>query len=386
MQGTPASLRDFLRLLVCEESPSHDAAGLRRVFARYAEALEELGARIQWAPPSGDPNRQPPSAPRLPTLLADLGPQAGPSGSDAPLLVVGHLDTVHPLGTLAGPLPWREVEGRLYGPGVYDMKGGLAALVSALVRMKLRGWALPGPLRIVVTPDEETGSASSRALLEAEGARARGALVLEPPLPGGGPKVRRKGVGEYRIRVSGIPAHAGIEPERGASAIHALGELIPSLLALADPPSGTTLNVGSVTGGGVLNVVADRAELHVDLRVRTGAEALRVDQALRALGVSDPRIRVEVQGGINRGPMEPTPESTQILQVATQVSSALGRASFPGGESGGGSDGNLLAAVGCPVLDGLGVEGDGAHTHEEYILAGDLEWRGEFYAHLLREL
>jgi glutamate carboxypeptidase len=364
--------RSLLAALVRIESPSSDPEAVGRAMEAYARALEAEGVRVRHEPTGGG----------APILVGDFGDP----GKGAPLLVVGHLDTVHPHGTLAGPLPLEEREGRLHGPGIYDMKGGLAVVVGALHLMRLRGRGPRLPLRILVTPDEEVGAPSSRAFLEAQADGAAGALVLEPPLPDGSPKVQRKGVGEFRIVLHGRPAHAGIEPERGASAIHALGALLPGLLALARPEAGTTLNVGRVVGGGPVNVVADRVELAVDVRVTTMEEKARVEAGVRALASPAPGVRVEVEGGVDRPPMERTPGGDRLLDQARQVARVLGVEPFEGGATGGGSDGNLLAARDCPVLDGLGPRGDGAHTLEEHVELEDLRWRVAFLADLLEVL
>ncbi len=396
-----ARVRALLEALVRIESPSGDDEGVGRAMDRYAEALEEVGARVTSRGPApalvaevaGEGGMALPGS-----LEAEGGgtsgqvAQAGPRARGPHLLVVGHLDTVHPRGTLAGPLPLREEEGRLYGPGVYDMKGGLALLVGALALLRRTGRGPRYPLRVLVTPDEEVGAPASRGLLEAEGRGAAGALVLEPPIAGGHGKIRRKGVGEFRIRLHGVPAHAGIEPERGASAIHALGPFLPALLALAAPERGTTLNVGRIEGGGPLNVVADRVEMEVDLRVATAAEQDRVEAGLARLaregipGGVAPRIRLTVEGGVDRPPMEPGPVALAMAEEARRVAAGLGRPTWDVGATGGGSDGNLLSAVGCPVLDGLGLDGDGAHTHEEHVLLEDLPWRIAFLAELLADL
>jgi glutamate carboxypeptidase len=371
----PAVLQ-LLRDLVEIESPSDAPAWVATAQRRYAEALEAEGVNVRCEDPKGQIG-DPPGV-----LIGDLGSP----DSSRPLLVVGHLDTVHAIGTLAGPLPCRMEGPRLYGPGVYDMKAGLSVLVGALRVLRTLNLPLAGPLRILVTGDEEVGAPGSRAILEREGRGARGALVVEPSLPGGGLKIRRKGIGEYRLALNGIPAHAGIEPERGASAIHALGTLIPEILGLARAELGTTLNVGVIHGGTARNVVAERVEALLDLRVATAAEAERVDQALRALSPADPRVTLAVEGGLNRPPLEPSPESLRFAATAASLATALAHAPLEQGGSGGGSDGNLLSAVGCPVLDGLGVEGDGAHTHEEYVLVGDVPFRIALLAGLLAQL
>jgi glutamate carboxypeptidase len=193
-------------------------------------------------------------------------------------------------------------------------------------------------------------------------------------------------VGSYRVDVQGVPAHAGIEPEKGASAIHALQEILPALLALADPALGTTLNVGQLHGGTADNVVAAHCQFTVDVRMDRSTEARRVDAGIRQLAVSDPRIRVAVTGGINRPPMEPSETTGVFLAQVQEEAEALGFAGFQGGGTGGASDGNLLAAVGCPVIDGLGPQGSGAHTLEENILLADVPWRIRLYMRLLQRL
>ncbi|TVP48253.1 MAG: M20 family peptidase [Gemmatimonadales bacterium] len=367
-------VRTLLETLVRIESPSSDPAAVTLALGVLADALEDAGAELEVDFP---PDRKvvPP-----PTLVARV-PGANPSAP--PLLVVGHLDTVHRVGTLIGPLPLREEGRRLFGPGVYDMKAGLAVLVGALNRLRARGERPARTLRILVTPDEEIGAPSSRGLLEEEARQAFGALVLEPPMPGGHAKIRRKGVGQFRITLTGVPAHSGIEPERGASAIHALGTFLPRLLALAAPERGTTLNVGTVRGGTAVNVVAEEVHLVVDVRISTSEEAERIESEVAALGSPAPRVAFRVEGGIGRPPLEPTPRSRELLAVAAEVAALHGRPGFDGGATGGGSDGNFLAAAGCPVLDGLGVNGDGAHTHEEHIQLEDLGWRIGFLADLL---
>jgi len=371
----------LLEALAQCESPSSDPAAVLRAMSLYQEALEAVGVRTQRLQGEGEPWNPETGVP--PILVGDVGPEG-----DAPLLVVGHLDTVHPNGTLQGGLPLAyEGEGgnaRLRGPGVYDMKGGLALIWGALNLLHGAKVPITRPIRLLVTPDEEVGSELSRPLLEAEGRRARAALIPEPPLPNGHAKIRRKGVGSYRVEVHGVPAHAGIEPEKGASAIHALGELIPQLLGLAAPAKGTTVNVGQLHGGTADNVVAAHCSFTVDVRMDQGAEAMRVDAGIHQLRASDPRIRVVVEGGVNRPPMEPGAATEALLARAQEEARALEVPDFDGGSTGGASDGNLLAAVGCPVLDGLGPHGSGAHTLDENILLADVPWRIRFYTRLLQ--
>jgi glutamate carboxypeptidase len=365
---------DLLRELVEMESPTDAPAWVALVQRRYAEALEGVGVSVHCEDETGVV-ASPPGV-----LVGNL---EGATPGLAPLLVVGHLDTVHPLGTLDGSLPARIEGDRFYGPGAYDMKAGLAVLVGALEVLRALKIALFGPIRVLVTSDEEVGALRSRALLEREARGARGALVLEPSLPGGGAKIRRKGIGDYQLHLTGIPAHAGIEPHRGASAIHALGPLMADVLALARPEQGTTLNVGEVRGGTARNVVAAACEAVLDLRFETASEGARVDAALRSLAPADPRVTLRIEGGINRPPLEPSAEGERFMAVARAVAAGLGRPGLEAGGSGGGSDGNLISAVGCPVLDGLGVEGDGAHTNEEFIRISDLPFRIALLAGML---
>lgn len=382
----PAVL-SLLRELVEMESPTEVPSAVARVQRRYADVLQAEGVRVRFEGEDG-------AADGVPAVLIGDVPAPNAGSADAPLahalhpplLLVGHLDTVHPIGTLAGPLPCRMEDHRLYGPGAYDMKAGLSVLVGALRVLRALSLKPTAPLRILVTADEEVGALRSRGILEREGRQARGALVLEPSLPGGGAKTRRKGIGDYRIRLHGVPAHAGIEPERGASAIHAFAALLPAVLDLARPDLGTTLNFGVVQGGSARNVVAEHLEAHLDLRFSTAAEGARVDAALRTLTVPDPRVRIFLEGGINRPPLEPSSEGDRFMAVAQVVAAGLGRPGLEAGGSGGGSDGNLLSAVGCPVLDGLGVEGDGAHTHEEFIDVRDLPFRIALLAGILIQL
>ncbi len=362
---------DLLRALVESESPSGDPDANAVVAATLQEAMERAGGRVERV-----------AAPGFGEHLVGRFP--GRRKDKRPLLVVGHMDTVHPAGTLES-FPFAVESGRVQGPGVYDMKGGLAVALSAL-RLLAAGDSGPETdVSFLITCDEEVGSPHSKAVVEAE-ARASGlALVLEPSAPGGAVKDRRKGVGAYSLRVEGRPAHAGIEPEKGASAVHEIARQIGAIADLADPRAGTTVGVGTVRGGTAENVVAAFAECTVDVRFWTAAEARRVDRALRGVVAQDRRCSVTVEGGVNRGPLERTEASAAIYRTARaaaeEVGFALGRAA-----TGGASDGNLAAAVGCPTLDGLGPDGGGAHTLDEHVLAADLPRRVALMASLFRTL
>ena len=222
-------------------------------------------------------------------------------------------------------------------------------------------------------------------MIEREAAASRAALVVEPSVRGGAAKCRRKGVGSYRLRVDGLPAHAGIEPQRGASAVHELARQVIRVGELASPEKGTTINVGVMSGGTRENVIAESAHCIIDVRFWTGLEAERVDAALHCLSPFDERCTLSLSGGVNRWALEETAESAELFRTARSTAAALGF-ELEAGESGGASDANIAAAVGCPALDGLGPDGDGAHTLDEYILLDDVPRRIALMAALLATL
>jgi glutamate carboxypeptidase len=354
--------------LVRLESPSGDAAAINACAAHLASRLGVIGGTVTRLSggSAGD------------HLRAEFG--TGPRQ----VLLLGHLDTVWPAGTLAGR-PFRSDGETLRGPGVFDMKAGLA-LAALAVRALVDGTAtLPGRIVLLATADEETGSASSRAILEAEARASDAVLVLEPALPGGALKTSRKGCGEFVLRVTGRAAHAGIEPGRGASATSELARQIPRVEALQDPAAGTTVNVGVIRGGSRPNVVAAEAEAVIDVRAASASEADRVARALRALAPVDPRTALSVSGAFQRPPMERSAGTAALFGLAREVAVSLGHTLGEGG-TGGGSDGNLTAALGVPTLDGLGAMGGAAHADDEYVSVADLPWRAALLAGLLRRI
>ncbi|MFL6254966.1 MAG: M20 family metallopeptidase [Pyrinomonadaceae bacterium] len=307
-----------------------------------------------------------------------------PSSGERPLLLLGHTDTVHPRGTL-NARPWRETEGRIYAPGVYDMKAACAVAleaVSACGELSLRPRR---PVVLLLTCDEESGSFSGRELVERESRRAEYVLVLEPPAPGGRAKTARKGTGLFTLEVEGRAAHAGLEPEKGISAVLEIARQIERASSLARPELGTTVNVGTVSGGTTANVVPAEARAEIDVRFSSDAEARRVQEAIRDLKPFDERARLRVSGGINRPPMERTEAVAALFEkvkrVAASLDIELGEASV-----GGASDGNFAAACGATVLDGLGVDGDGAHAAHEHIQADAVARRGALLAALVASL
>jgi glutamate carboxypeptidase len=283
------------------------------------------------------------------------------------------MDTVHPVGTLA-TLPFAVTGDAVRGPGAYDMKGGLAVALAALDLLARARRAPRTELLFLISCDEEVGSGSSRVLIERSARSARAALVLEPCVPGGAAKTRRKGIAAFQVTVGGRAAHAGVEPEAGASAVHELSALVGRIRALEDREGGTTINVGVISGGTRSNVVAAHAQAEVDVRFWSAAEAERVERGLRALAPSDPRCRVSAEGGVNRGALERTEASAQLFTAAREVAAAQGWR-LEEGATGGASDGNLTSAVGCPTLDGLGPDGGGAHSLDEHVKRADIARR-----------
>jgi glutamate carboxypeptidase len=354
--------------LVRLESPTPDKAAADRCAADVMRRLADIGGRVQRLPraKAGD------------HVLAEFG-----CGTKQ-VLVLGHYDTVWEIGTL-GRRPLRVEGGRIYGPGIFDMKAGLAIGMLALRAIADTSPAWPGRIAFLITSDEETGAATSRQVIEDEALRSEAVLVLEPSLPGGALKTSRKGCGEFILQVHGVPAHAGIEPEKGASAIHELARQVIAIERVQDIARGTTLNVGVIAGGTRTNVVAERAEAVVDVRVATMAEAARVAGAIAALRPHDPRTRLSVTGGVDRPPMERTPAVAGLFREAQAVAAELGR-QLGEGATGGGSDGNLTAALGVPTLDGLGAVGDGAHAADEHVSVGDLPWRAALVAGVLQRI
>jgi glutamate carboxypeptidase len=340
---------DLLRELVEIESPTGDTAEIQ---ARMELELRRLGARVEA---------------RDGHLYATI-PGEGP-----PLLLLGHVDTVWPRGTLARR-PFHVEDGRAFGPGSYDMKAGLVVLLEGVRRAATRR-----ALRIVVNADEEIGSLGSRPLLEEAARGAAAALVLEAPTPSGHLKTARKGIGRFQLRVRGRPAHAST-PDEGVSAIEELAHQILHLYGLAG--DGVTVSVGVVSGGTRENVVAAEAEALVDVRVPTLADRERLDAALTALQPVLAGSELELTGLWTRPPLEPSAATEPLVAAAREHGRALGL-ELEAHAAAGGSDGNLVGHL-VPVLDGLGAEGAGAHADDEHVLVDSLEVRSELLARILR--
>jgi glutamate carboxypeptidase len=348
------------------ESPSTDKAAVDRCGWELAARLEALGSRVErlHRERAGDHVR------------AELG------RGDRQVLLLGHFDTVWPIGQLAR-MPIRREEGRLHGPGLFDMKAGIALGMAAARALIERGGDPGRRIVMLWTTDEEIGSQTSRAAIEEEAGRSDAVFVLEPSLPGGAVKTSRKGCGEFEIVVSGVAAHAGIDPAKGASAIHEIARQIAAVECLQDPARGVSVNVGLISGGSRPNVVAEEARAVVDVRAPRMEDARRIESALAALAPVDTRTRVVVRGGFDRPPLERGPGVARLYERARDIASRLGRTLDEGG-TGGGSDGNFTAALGVPTLDGLGAVGDGAHALHEHVIIKELPWRAALLAALIQ--
>jgi len=301
------------------------------------------------------------------------------------ILGVGHSDTVWPAGTLAN-MPFREADGRLWGPGVLDMKAGLAFFIYA-VRL-LRDLKIPVARNVVlwIVSDEEIGSESSRAITEAEAKRSNVVFVVEPGTgPTGKIKTARKGVGVYTISIDGKASHAGVDFSNGASAIVEAARQIQSIAGFTDLTRGVTVNPGVISGGTATNVIAAHAQIGVDMRVETLDDARALDEKFHALKPADPRCSIRIDGGLNRPPMERSPAIAALFGKAKQLASELG-IDLEESSTGGGSDGNFTAALGIPTLDGLGAVGEGAHAVNESIFIDRIADRTALLAKLMANL
>jgi glutamate carboxypeptidase len=364
--------REIVHLLgrmVAIESPSTQKAAVDRMAMVIAAEWKRRGARVRVLREreSGDHVR------------AELRP--GQGRTDGQILVLGHLDTVYPLGTLA-KMPFKIAGGRAYGPGTFDMKGGVALALAAVDALRALRISSRSKIVMLWTADEEIGSMHSRRAIEREALRSKAVLVLEPAFGEDGRlKTSRKGVGEAELIITGRSAHAGIDPENGVNAVHELALQIARLLRLNDPRRGITVQANIVHGGTATNVVADRAIAHIDLRVARVADVASLNRKLRALRPILRGAKIECRGGVNRPPMERTPASRSLFAHAQHLAQELG---FRLGEAstGGGSDGNFTAALGIPTLDGLGAVGGGAHSPREHVRIRALPERAALLASL----
>lgn len=358
-----------IRELVEIESPSDNKAAVDRIGEAVAEKFSQLGGEIRFH------------------RSKDFGDhlQVNFAGTSAkPVLLLGHYDTVYPLGTLA-KMPCRVAGNKLTGPGVLDMKSGIALILHAIAA--LQDWHEDGellrPVTVFLVSDEEVGSDSSRAITEALAKRAASVLVFEPSYGReGAVKTARKGVGDYVVKVTGKASHAGLDFEKGVNAIRELARQIEKISNFTELKKGLTVNVGIVSGGTRTNVVPAEAMAHVDVRIARLKDAAGIDKRMRGLRPFNRKCKLEVTGGINRPPMERTAGVAALYSQAAAIARELG---WKLGEAavGGGSDGNFTAGLGVPTLDGLGGVGDGAHASHEHILISELPRRAALIAGLI---
>ncbi|KAF1022153.1 MAG: Carboxypeptidase G2 [Paracidovorax wautersii] len=365
-------LQDLQAWIECE-SPSADTGAVTRMVALVEARAQALGLRTSRITLDGTP---------APALVASNRAE----GDERPgILIIGHLDTVHPVGTLARNA-WRAEGDQLYGPGIYDMKAGVYLALQALGAVSAPG-ATRLPVDLLLVPDEEIGSLHSRPLTESLARRARYGLVCEPARANTGFCVTaRKGTGMLRVVAHGRPSHAGVAHEKGRSAIREIGHQILAIEAMTDYAQGVTVSIGTIEGGTTRNVVPSRCELFADFRVPDMARGQALLERMRALRPHDPDVRLEIEADMNRPPMEPTPATAELLARAQGVAQQSGWTLAAAPMTGGGSDANFAAAVGLPSLDGLGPDGDGAHTLYEHILVSTMAQRLAFWQRMLREL
>jgi glutamate carboxypeptidase len=371
-----SKMLETVRELVEIESPSDHKPSLDRMAVLLASKFAALGGRTQFHRSNdfGD------------SLQVDFaGSAQSESASGKPVLLLGHYDTVYPLGTLAG-MPCAIEKGKLRGPGVLDMKSGIALMLHAIEALQAWHGALPRPVTVFLVSDEEIGSRSSRKITEALAKRSAGVLVLEPAAGlRGAVKTARKGVGEYLLRVKGVAAHAGLDPGKGHSAILELARQITVIAKLNNLPQGISVNPGVISGGTRSNVVAAEASVVIDVRIKSAKQASGLDRKLRSLKPFDKRCALEMTGGINRMPMERTTGVAALYKKAHQIADEIGW-KIEEAAVGGGSDGNFTAGLGIPTLDGLGGVGEGAHAVHEYIVTSELPRRALLLAGMIESV
>jgi glutamate carboxypeptidase len=342
-------MRTNLRNLVRQESPSEDRPAVNAASAMVELIARDLSGRIKR-------NKQ-----------KDFGDvlefRFGPRSSRKPVLLLGHLDTVWPLGTLR-TMPWRQADGRYYGPGVLDMKAGVVMALAAV--SALRELKLARPVILLLNSEEEVGSPVSRAITERLALASEAVFVLEPA-QGLAYKTARKGVGQYNVQVTGVAAHSGVDFEKGHSAVLELAKLVQTISNFTDLERKLTVNCGVIAGGTRSNVVASQAHVEVDVRIAKASDTAYVEKLFRGVMVSDPDCKLTIAGGINRPPMERKAGTIALFKRARGLAAELGF-DLDEAATGGGSDGNFTAALGIPTLDGMGAVGDGAHAAHESIM------------------
>ena len=366
------AMLDSLRFLVEQETPSRDKVALDVLADHLATHLAEIGGTIERVanPIGGD------------HLVARFASLTHPDA--APGLILGHYDTVWPIGTTA-TRPFTIDGDKVLGPGTFDMKASLVMAAESLATIGRLGLVLPRPIVYLITSDEEIGSPASRLLIEATARGAAYALIIEPAMFNGDLKTARKGTGKFHLDVTGRSSHAGVEPEKGVNAILEMAHQVVRLHAMNDPATGTTVNVGVIAGGTTSNVVPALAHAEIDVRVTSMSEAARIEAAIHALKPVLPDAQLTISGEFDRPPLERTPAGAALFAKAKAVAATIGL-DVGEGSTGGGSDGNLTSAVGTPTLDGLGPVGAGAHAEYEHVLIASMPERAALMVALLLEL
>jgi len=367
-------LKQLLKTLVETESPSQDKAAVDRVGAIVAEEARKLGAQVEIIPnvETGD---------HVLAYFALSGAVGEVEAHNKPILILCHMDTVYPLGILQ-KTPFREAGEKILGPGTMDMKAGIVIALAAIEQAQQQG--LNRPVTLLCTSDEEIGSHTSREHIERLAKESALVLVMEPALVDGSLKTWRKGVGGFWVKAKGRAAHAGGDHQAGRNAIEELAHQIIAIQKLTDYSKQTTLNVGVIQGGTVSNVVPEEATIEVDVRVMQPGEWERIEAKVKKLKPILDGTSIEVTGGLNRPPMPFDEKMKATFEKAQAIASTIGMELKAGG-TGGASDGNFVAPLGIPVLDGMGAVGDGAHSEREYIFTESLEQKAKLVAALLRE-
>ncbi len=365
---------ESIKTLVEIESPSKNEEGSRAVVANLANWAEKIPSvhSIEKIDVEGYGQH---------LIIRAFGEQRSDKGS---IFLMGHTDTVHPCGTLK-ERPFRIEDNKAYGPGIFDMKSNCVLILEVIRSLTELNLKPKRELVILLSCDEEIGSPTGREFVEREARNAKVCLVLEPSASNGRVKTGRKGTGMFTMRAKGIPAHAGLDYEKGASAILELSRQTERLHSLTNLELGTTVNVGVFHGGTTSNVFAEQAEIDIDMRFSSMTEAARIEREILSTKSFDERVKLEIEGAINRPPMERNESVVELFEKAKTVGASFDY-KIDEAQVGGASDGNFVAALGIPVIDGLGIKGDGAHAVHEHIIQSDIPYRGALIAGLLLEV
>jgi glutamate carboxypeptidase len=358
-----------LQKLVLQESPSEDPVAINAAAVLVEGWALELGGRAKYHRQKGYGD----------VLELRFGPTR--SGRK-PILLLGHLDTVWPLGTLK-QMPWKQSGDKLHGPGVLDMKAGIIMALAAIETLAAHN--IRRPITLLLNSEEEIGSPVSRPITEKLARESSAVLVLEPA-QGLALKTARKGVGDYLVEVTGVSAHSGLDFEKGHSAVLELARQIETIAGFTDLSRGLTVNPGVISGGTRTNVIAAHAQVEVDIRIARASDAAYIDRLFRRLKPHDPHCTLKITGGLNRPPMERTRANAALFRHARQLATQLGFPPLEETSTGGGSDGSFTSALGIPTLDGLGAVGAGAHASHEHILVSHLTPRTALLTALLATL